>query len=133
MDDPELDRRPADPPGVEAAALPGVQRPDQLDRQLRIRREPDRRRDDEGDDLGGRGLVVGALPGVPDERRADLSRAVGGEDGRDRLDKPRQVGAREAGSAAPSSELLPRDRQSSEEFGDGAAAPQGPHGPEWRS
>lgn len=38
-DDSQFDRRPADSPGVEPAALPRVQRPDQLDRQLGIRRE----------------------------------------------------------------------------------------------
>ena len=60
-DEPELDARPADAPGIEAATRSGVERPDELDPKPRVGGGPRRQRDDEPDGLRRRHPVVGAL------------------------------------------------------------------------
>ncbi len=94
-DDVQLDRRPADAPGIEATTLPRVERPDELNGQLGIRIKTGRRRDHEADGLCLGSPVVGALPRPADQGRPDLCSAVGGEDGRDRLHDDREVGQRD--------------------------------------
>jgi len=52
-DDPQLGRRPADAPRIEASPLARMERSDELGREVSVRDQPSRRRNNEPDGLRG--------------------------------------------------------------------------------